>query len=682
MTFAAKRALTSMEHFTNRRYSFASRHPLLPISFLGWFPPTKRITLAPTNMGKPFANELTQLPLSLRWAGELDIAPVTKFLAQACGNLLIAIGAGGSFTAVEFARLLHENRGGTSLALTPLGFLQSPSAIRDAYVLIFTASGKNRDILAAYEAALQREPAGILIICGKANSKIERLAQRSERTVVFARPLPAGSDGYLATNSLAAMTALLVRAFGFPPVAVSEVWAGDDAQPRAWAKTDRPGGSCYYLALFGGWGRPAATDLESKFSEAGLGGVMLADYRNFAHGRHNWIDKRGDQSAVVAFITPDSATLAAKTLALLPASTRIIRLETRREGPVGAIALMLDAFRLTLFAGRQVGIDPGRPGVPGYGRRIYHLGPASGIRLRSCATSAAADERKMAARGTLANASDAEVVARARREFVARFKPARFGALVADFDGTVLPPGAGHGARLSAGVVASFEKLLKHHISIYFATGRGDSVHSILAGSLASSYHNRVFVAYYNGAIARPLSESPPKPEESPHCSEFGELLKQMQQDSFIAGIGTPDNKGFQLTLKTTDQAMFAATTAIRELVARQGNGRFKVVQSSHSLDIIPSATTKLACVRLAQSSLAAGLEVLTVGDRGALMGNDFDLLTHSYSLSVDAVSADLRSCWNLLPAGCRNVAGWTHYAAWLRTKAGNFGLSAPKELC
>src|SRR5207249_1115932 len=43
----------------------------------------------------------------------------------------------------------------------------------------------------------------------------------------------------------------------------------------------------------------AALDIESKFSEAALGTTQLADFRNFAHGRHNWLAKRGDSTAVL-----------------------------------------------------------------------------------------------------------------------------------------------------------------------------------------------------------------------------------------------------------------------------------------------------------------------------------------------------------------------------------------------
>lgn len=627
-------------------------------------------------MGKPFSKELTLLPASLRWAAEIDVAPLIKFVAQAQGSLLVVVGAGGSFTAVEFARLLHEERGGTGLSHTPLSFLQSKTDIRNAYVVIFTASGNNRDVLATYEAAAQREPQGILIVCGKKQSKIARKADGCERTVVFAQKLPAGRDGYLATNSLAAFSVLTLRAFGHPPPTPSQIIDGSENALRLWAEMSLPTGPSYYLALFGGWGRPAATDFESKFSEAGLGGVMLADYRHFAHGRHNWIDKRGEQSTVVAFITPDSDDLARRTLALLPASTRIIKLATKLEGPVGALALLMEVYRLTAHVGQRVGIDPGRPGVPTYGGRIYHLGPAPGVRRTVPDAAASASNRKLAARGTLGNPADEVVVAKARNDYVAKFNHARFGALVADFDGTVVPPAAGHGARLPGSVIALFESLLRNGIPLYFATGRGDSIHPIIAASLDRKYHSRVFISYYNGGITRATTETPPKPEGGPHHLEFESMLDQIHRDPFIASVAHVENKSFQLTLKAANQADFpAAAAAIRELVACQPAGRFRVVQSSHSLDVIPGESNKLNCVRLALSHLPPGMELLTVGDRGAMLGNDYDLLTQPYSLSVDAVSASLNSCWNLLPAGVRNVSGLLHYAKSLRVRRGSFGL-------
>ncbi|MEN9402146.1 MAG: hypothetical protein RL091_849, partial [Verrucomicrobiota bacterium] len=390
---------------------------------------------------------------------------------------------------------------------------------------------------------------------------------------------------------------------------------------------------------------------------------------------HNWLDKRGEHSTIVAFLTPDTLALAKKTLALLPASIRVIKIETRDNGPLGALALLMEVFRLAAEIGQRVGIDPGRPGVPGYGRKIYHLGPALGKRAAPADATASPNERKTDARGTRGNREDEAIVAQAQRDYVAKLRRVKFGCLVADFDGTVVPPRAGRGDRLSPPVVAFFEKLLRNHIPVYFATGRGDSIHSIIAESLDKKLHGRVFISYYNGGITVPLTEPAPKAEGGPHHLEFDELLQQLNRDPLIAKVAKIENKSFQLTLRA---AFPAAVTAIRELVARQTAGHFRVVQSSHSLDVIPGESTKLTCVRLAQSQLPEGTELLTMGDRGALLGNDYELLTHPYSLSVDLVSGSLDSCWNLLPAGCRNVSGLLRYAKWTKIQNQSFTLSIP----
>lgn len=624
-------------------------------------------------MGKPFSTELKRLPDSLIWASDLDVTVLIRFVGKAHGHLLTIVGAGGSFTVAEFARMLHEERGDVAIAHTPLSFLQSATDLRDSYVLIFSASGNNRDILATYESAAQREPKSILIVCGKKGSKVERQAEADERTEVFSRPLPAGKDGYLATNSLVAFVGLTLRAFGKPAVRPEEVM-GDEEVSACDAPGDNPESKpAYYLALYGGWGKPAAIDLESKLSEAGLAGVMLADYRNFAHGRHNWIDKQGEHSTVVAFVTPETAPLATKTLALLPTSVRIIKLVTKMEGALGSLALLLQVFRLTAAVGKRTGIDPGRPGVPGYGRRIYHLGPVLKATQAGNAVEASV-ARKLAARQSSADSRDREIVATAQRRFVTALRTQRFGSLVIDFDGTVVQPGAARDARMIPSVVAFFEKLLRHGITICFATGRGDSIHSVLADSIAEKFHARVFVSYYNGALTRGLTDAPPQPTGGPHHDEFEALLQNLKGDPFFVEIATPSNKSFQLTLKMEAQNHFhLAAATIREAVARNFVSRFRVVESSHSVDVLPIDTSKLTAVRLAQAQLQDGLEVLTIGDCGALLGNDYDLLTHTYSLSVDTVSSSLTSCWNPLPAGVRNVAGLLQLSKSMHIRHGYF---------
>jgi hypothetical protein len=65
-------------------------------------------------------------------------------------------------------------------------------------------------------------------------------------------------------------------------------------------------------------GTSAAADIESKFSETALGAVQLADFRNFAHGRHHWLLARAHNTGVLAIVTNEDEVLAEKTLALLP----------------------------------------------------------------------------------------------------------------------------------------------------------------------------------------------------------------------------------------------------------------------------------------------------------------------------------------------------------------------------
>jgi hypothetical protein len=42
--------------------------------------------------------------------------------------------------------------------------------------------------------------------------------------------------------------------------------------------------------------------------------------------------------------------------------------------------------------------------------------------------------------------------------------------------------------------------------------------------------------------------------------------------------------------------------------------------------------------------------DVLVIGDRGDYEGNDFEMLSMPYSLSVDGVSRNPETCWNLTP--------------------------------
>jgi hypothetical protein len=90
-----------------------------------------------------------------------------------------------------------------------------------------------------------------------------------------------------------------------------------------------------------------------------------------------------------------------------------------------------------------------------------------------------------------------------------------------------------------------------------------------------------------------------------------------------------------------------------------------QVLESSHSVDIISSKSSKVNlfenCKKLALQN-GKSEEFLCIGDKGSWPGNDFQLLNHNLSLSVDEVSTSEYSCWNLSSPGNKNLTATFEY--------------------
>src|SRR4051794_37066118 len=116
-----------------------------------------------------------------------------------------------------------------------------------------------------------------------------------------------------------------------------------------------------------------AIDLETRLSETGLSSCQVTDYRNFAHGRHTGLARRLGNTTIVALISPEVAELASATLQTLPPDADVIRLETRMTWPVSALDLLVASMKLVAATAEGTDLDPSRPSVPAFGRRLYHL---------------------------------------------------------------------------------------------------------------------------------------------------------------------------------------------------------------------------------------------------------------------------------------------------------------------
>jgi hypothetical protein len=242
--------------------------------------------------------------------------------------------------------------------------------MRSVSVFIATAGGSNPDVIGAMREAAKADAGQILALCGKLESKLSAEAVKFSNVNVEGFALPTSGDGFLATNSLWASSVLLVRAFAAAndvnlriPVSLSSLvakstWSAFVRQTKQKVTSlwDRD----TVLVLHGTSSFPAALDLESKLTEAALSNVWIADYRHFAHGRHHWLAKRGDSSAIIAFVDESEQELALRTLQEIPEAVPIHRVDVP-EGPTACLTALAHVFPITASAGEARGIDPGRP---------------------------------------------------------------------------------------------------------------------------------------------------------------------------------------------------------------------------------------------------------------------------------------------------------------------------------
>ena len=580
---------------------------------------------------------------------------------------MVMVGSGGSFSTAKLAADLHESTTGQlARAATPLDIMSKP--IRDAGLVCFSASGRNHDILAAFRAAATREMAPLSGFVLADQTPLEKLATKFCYADVVCLGHRLFRDGFLAVASLVASTILLVRAyravFGRSdadlPKGVLELiqettsYAGpEDIRADAIRVMQR---RSYMSVLYSSELAAAAVDIESRFVEAALGALHISDIRNFGHGRHFWMARRAESTGVLALISDRQKDLGARTLSLIPEEVTTLPIHFRGSADLQAVAGLLVALFVTESAAGLAEIDPGRPGVPPFGRKLYHLKPKLGRSPQADLNRTAALRRKGAR-------SDDPAWIAYYQHALETINSSRYQALVVDYDGTLCDPRK-RTEPLGAAIVEELTRLGDEGAPLGLATGRGPSAAIELRASLPTRLHHRVMVAYYNGAVIRHLQDQE-DPVVEPQCKEVS-LVTALEQDPTFTG--KIRSNAVQISISVRPGVRLEAGAAQVRLLMNENAVEREIVTSGHSIDICLAGQSKELLVHAMQMSfqLKDG-PVLRIGDRGQPPGNDWKLLDDPFGLSVDEVSSHPMHCWSLTPAGMKGVQATAYYLRHLR---------------
>ncbi|MCU7374871.1 hypothetical protein PEC18_29480 [Paucibacter sp. O1-1] len=624
-------------------------------------------------MGKPYSAELQQLPATIQWAGEQDIALLHRAVHLYSDRGLLAVGSGGSFTAAAFAADQHFRvYGRPSQAITPLEAFHVPtSASAHAVGLLLSAEGKNHDILAAAKQLRLRACPSIGLTL-RASSPLVELSDDTGAASLAVYDMPWGKDGYLATNSLVAMLILLWRAYSTNTEVAGELpllvdWYRQfDIRLRQAGALKR---SSRALILHGTAGRIGAIDLESKLTEGALAYGQVCNFRQFAHGRHLQLSQLTEPVTVVSFST-EGDPLAAETAQLLPVQVGpILDVTLPRISEAGAeIAGVMAAMAITrAWAGEHV--DPGQPIVPEFGRALHALD------VSTLASQALPPTPAMLRKQ--ASGEPPELLIEHARRYITRLKAARLRLLVGDFDGTFCDT-VRRFEGLDAGVAAELTRLVRGGLHLALATGRGAKLRQVLREKLPEDVWPRVTVGCYSGSFIFNLADQEAaKPPTDPRLVE---LAKWLHQTRAMSAQVEPCVDAGQLSLRGvsgSDKVRLIA--AINEWMAQQSQEGWRAFSSGHSVDVVTEQAGKLlvvqdSCRRLGLKALT---QVLRVGDAGDFGGNDYELLSEGLALSVDAVPPGVEQCWNLLPRMLSGVRGTEYYLQKLEAAGGEARFSA-----
>lgn len=652
-------------------------------------------------MGKPYSQELKQLSQTYDWARKQDILSIADIASSSSTLPVIAVGSGGSLTVAHFTTRLHQHFAKRiGKALTPLEIVESKKSIKNSSVILLTAGGRNPDVIGAFKNIVLEEPQILSIVGSKADSPLSKAASAFHYVNTYNYNLPTGKDGFLATNSTVAASVLLYLAW-------EKALSNKENLPESFAdllssngEIDSSVNSLFencspllekdvWIVLYGPSTSSAAIDLESKFTEAGLGVVQMADYRNFAHGRHHWLSKHKNSTGVLALMTKEDELIAKRTLQLIPDETPKSIINIPHSGVIADLSGIGLVMYLVDFVGKARGIDPGRPGVPPFGSKIYRINAFKTGKLKLSELDKKIEDISIERKTNLSvreleERGEIRFWRNAYANFIKRLTSVSYKSIIFDYDGTLCDMHNRYKS-ISDAISSRLVKILESGMTVGVATGRGRSVKEALREKIPNSLWSKVIIGYYNGAENGLLSDDLCPDREALLCEEILAIKNVLDENvkQFPDNVKEISYRYKQITIEIRS---FASVSSIFDMVQQIINQLnlpgVKILFSTHSIDILAPGVSKISTLDYVRQSieLSESEGILCIGDSGKWPGNDYDLLGTPFSLSVEMVSSSISTCWNIAPPGVRGTQATEYYLQNFDLKKGRLKLASPKQ--
>ena len=333
-----------------------------------------------------YANELQNLPDVYGIAMRANINELTKVVERIIDSPLVTTGSGGSFSTSSYVAEIHKRiTGNIAVALTPLQIIEGMRI--KSPVFCFSASGKNHDICGAFENIAMNQSGLISVLTMSENSPLMKLVEKHQHANAVILKHDLFNDGFLSVATYFASVILMERAYsqvlgtelGLPQNLMTledqslQKFKFPEIEHFVSGTLSRRTVSMLYSTIFD----PIAIDLESRFVEGALGNLQTSDFRNFGHGRHNWLTQHGQETGIISLISNNSKQLAEKTLSLIPDSVEKAHIIFHGSESLQRISALISGLYISLAAGNLASIDPGNPIVPEFGRKIFDINPGS-----------------------------------------------------------------------------------------------------------------------------------------------------------------------------------------------------------------------------------------------------------------------------------------------------------------